>query len=289
MLSLSSLRDSWARHLRARNLSPSTLAVYLSSLDDLDRFLDPDHGDITRADVERYISGLFERKCSPATASVRFRSSQQFFRWTEAEGEVSVSPMAKASKPILPETLPRVHSDDELRRLLAACSGKRFEDRRDRAPFLVFLDTGARLSEVANIELEDLHLDAGIIRVTGKGRRSRLVSLGATTVAALDRYLRARRQHRFASSPRLWLSQRGPLSASGVKLATTRRARRAGLADVHPHAFRHTMAHNLKAAGAADEIVMSLGGWHSSRVMQSYGRTLASERALAAHKATVAR
>ena len=118
---------------------------------------------------------------------MRFRALAQFFRWATEDGEITVSPMAKATRPIVPETLPRILSDDEVRRLVAACAGNTFEDRRDRALLLVFIDSGARLAEVAGITRDDLDLETGVLRVTGKGRPSRFTSIGATTSAALDR------------------------------------------------------------------------------------------------------
>jgi site-specific recombinase XerD len=286
---ITTLRDSWSRSLRASNRATKTQVIYLSTVDDFTRFLVaagmPTRTEsITREHVEAYIADVLGR-CRPATASVRFRALAQFFRWAVEDGEITVSPMAKATRPIVPETLPRILSDDEIRSLVAACRGRTFEDRRDRAIFLAFIDSGARLSEISGLELDDVDLEAGILRVTGKNRRTRFVSIGATTADAIDRYLRLRRQHRHAARPALWLAQRGVLTPSGIKQVTVRRARQAGLQDVHPHAFRHTFAHALKRAGAADEIVMALGGWRSTKVMVSYGRTLASERAVAAHKA----
>jgi hypothetical protein len=91
--------------------------------------------------------------------------------------------------------------------LLKACDGPEFEERRDAAIVRVFLDTGARLAEVAGIGLEDVDLDDQSIRVLGKDRRERFLPIGARTLKALDRYFRVRVRHAHASEPWLWRAQ----------------------------------------------------------------------------------
>ncbi|MEX2557819.1 MAG: tyrosine-type recombinase/integrase [Actinomycetota bacterium] len=192
--------------------------------------------------------------------------------------------MGRMVRPIVPETDKRILSQDELRALLRTTDGNEFEHRRDKALLLLMIDTGARLSGVAGVALDDVDLDLGIVRIFGKGRRHYLASMGSTTVKALDRYLRIRRGHRLAGRPELWLARKGPLTGSGIVQVVRRRARDAALKGVHPHAFRHTFAHAMKSAGASDEDVMALGDWRSKDAMQGYGRTLRAERALVTHK-----
>jgi site-specific recombinase XerD len=123
---------------------------------------------IRREHVEAFIEEQLER-WKPTTASVRFRALQQLFRWLVEEGEITESPMARMRPPRLPEEPPGVLSDQELKALLATCSGTSFEDRRDTALFLLLIDTGARVGEVVGIRDEDLDLDQGEVRVRGKG------------------------------------------------------------------------------------------------------------------------
>ncbi len=127
---------------------------------------------IRREHVETYIEDLLAN-WSPATAAVRYRSLQQFFRWLTDEGEISGNPMARMRPPKVPDQPVAVLSPDEQRRLLATCERRSFEDRRDAAIFRVFIDTGARLAEVAALLVASLHLDDGLILVMGKGRRER--------------------------------------------------------------------------------------------------------------------
>jgi site-specific recombinase XerD len=155
---------------------------------------------------------LLER-WKPATANNRYRGLQSFFKWLEEEGEIRESPMAKMKPPRVPENPPPVLREEELRALLATCEkGGSLEDRRDAAILRIFIDTGARRAEIAGLrfdakdeEQSDVDLDRGLIRVLGKGRRERILAIGAKAVKALDRYLRKRQQHPSAlSSPWLW-------------------------------------------------------------------------------------
>jgi site-specific recombinase XerC len=119
--------------------------------------------------------------------------------------------------PQIPDEPPPVLTDEELRRLLKACEGRDFTDRRDAAILRLFLDTGVRVSEAAGIMLPgDLDLDDQVVVVLGKGRRPRAVPFGRNSALALDRYLRMRADHPFANLPNLWLGQAGAMTPSGL-------------------------------------------------------------------------
>ena len=200
--------DSFELHIRAENLSPATLVAYSGAARQFHSYL-VDHGmpsdvaDIRREHVESFIADLL-LKWKPATANNRYRGLQSFFKWALEEGEVKTSPMANMKPPRIPENPPPVLREDDLKRLLATCEHSQdFESRRDAALIRVFIDTGARLSEIANLRWSpdddtnnDVDLAGGILRVVGKGRRERILSIGAKTVRALDRYLRLRRARR---------------------------------------------------------------------------------------------
>jgi site-specific recombinase XerC len=198
---------SWARHLRAANLSPRTIQSYTESARQLTDYLAAQGmpttvAAITREHVESFIEYVLDtRKAS--TAGVRYRSLQQFFKWAVEDGEIAASPMARMRPPKAPEQPVPVLPEDALRRLLATCDPRTLEGRRDLAILLVFIDTGVRLAELAGLTLDDLDLDVGELRVLGKGNRVRVVRIGRKVVKALDRYLRLRDQHRAADEP--WL------------------------------------------------------------------------------------
>jgi integrase len=200
--------------------------------------------------------------------------------------------MVNMKPPRVPDVPPDVLRDDDLKKLLRTCEGgQSFEDRRDAALMRVFIDTGARLSEVTNLrwapwdeDADDVDLDTGRLRVHGKGNRQRPVSIGNKAVKSLDRYIRRRSQHPEAGSPWLWLGTRGRMTPSGIRQMFWRRGRQAGIGPVHPHQLRHSAAHMWLAEGAGESDLMRLMGWRSRSMIDRYGRGAAEERALAAHK-----
>jgi len=238
---------------------------------------------IRREHVEAFIEDLLAN-WSPATAAVRYRSLQQLFRWLIDEGEISVSPMARMRPPKVPEQPVAVLTLDEQRRLLATCEGRSFVDRRDAAVLRVFIDTGARLAEVAGLLVATIELDDGMLLVMGKGRRERRLPIGSRTVKALDRYLRERSRHPAASETKLWLGKKGPMTESGIAQMMQRRAREAGVEDLHPHRFRHTFAHEWLAAQGSEGGLMQLAGWRSRDMLGRYGASAAAERARSEHR-----
>jgi len=282
---------SFTRHLRAENKAPSTIVTYAKAVEQFEAFLaEPRRrrprrvADVRREDVETFLVDRQEAGMRPATLSQRFRSLQQFFKWLASEGEIERSPMATMHPPHVPETPPPVLREAELRKLLDACAGTDFEDRRDNAMIRLFLDTGMRRGELAGLRLEDVDLDQEAAVVLGKGRRPRACPFGHKTGQALDRYLRSRARRADASEPWLWLGKRGRLTETGVEQAVKRRGRAVGLPDIHPHQFRHTYAHQWLPAGGTEGDLMRLAGWKSRQMLARYGASAADERAREAYK-----
>lgn len=285
------LLSSWRRSLAARRSSPATVATYTSAIERLADFLDAQGmptgvGAIRREHVEAFIADLLTKR-APATAHNRYRGCQAFFTWALEEGEIRTSPMANMKPPRLPETPPPVLRDVELRKLLDACARDRsFGGRRDEAILRLFMDTGTRRAEVLGLRLEDIDLDEGLVKVTGKGSRTRVVGIGAGTVQALDRYVRARAKRPDAGEPWLWLGRKGRLRETGLAELIRERGRQAGIkARLHPHAFRHAYAHAMLAGGMQEHDLMAIAGWKSPAMLARYAASTRQERAIKAAKA----
>lgn len=297
-LPLPALLDDWAWHLKARGRAERTIVSYLHTgtvfVDFLARAGYPlDARQTTRAHIEAFLVDVRERT-SPANEAKHYRSLQQLWRWlVDVEEELPVSPMAKLTPPVVPEKPVPVITDEKLAALLAACSGKDFNSRRDAAMIRLLLDTGMRAGELLGLTLDGtdelgrptgLDLQYGLAHVIGKGDRPRACQFGPKTGDALRRYLRARALHRDARSDALWLGRRGPLCHDGLAQLLELRCRQAGIEPINPHRFRHTAAHAWLVAGGQEVDLMRLMGWRSREMVARYGASAADQRAHEAHR-----
>lgn len=288
MSRLEDLHRSFGRHLRAEGRSERTVAIYGQSITFFSRWLvahgrEPTVAELNRAAIREWLADLADIR-EASTVRTRHKGLHRFCRWLVDEEELEKDPMAGLAPPSAQNKPVPVLTDAELERLLKACQGKTFRDRRDEAMVRVLLDCGVRVSELTGMTTDGLDLDAEMIVVRGKGNKLRPVYFGARTARALDRYLRLRSSHRWAHAPTLFLSQRGPLSPDGVREALQVRGKAAGIDDLHPHRFRHTFAHQWLVSGGQERDLKRLAGWSSDVMLERYGASAADARAKAATK-----
>lgn len=283
----------WDRSLRSGNYPATTRYNYLLAAAQLGRYLtahtsQPDGSKaadtptaVNRRHVEEFQAWMLQTR-SASTALNKHKALQQFFNWlTLDEEEIDQSPMLRVRQPKTPVKLIPIIRDEDTKKLLDNCKGKDFVQVRDEAIIRTLANTGARLSEVANLQLSDVDLSLDTVHYHGKGAKDRRVRLGPKTARAISRYLRARSSHRAVGLPDLWIAVRGtrPLAANGIKLMLKRRGQRAGVNGVHAHRWRHTYAHEWKLAGGDTGDLMLLLGWTSDDMPRHYGASAAAERA----------
>jgi site-specific recombinase XerD len=240
---------------------------------------------MVRADNVRGWLVSLKGNVSPSTEYRNYSGCRQFFAWCVREGELDVSPMVNVRPPKVPEPRTVMLTADQMRALLAECSGRDFVSRRDTAIVMVLADTGMRRAELSALTLDDLDLRARVAYVVGKGRRPRTVPFGARTAQALDRYLRLRRQHTMADRPNLWLAEkgRGVLTHDGIRQMLARRGESIGV-RVHAHMFRHGFADAWLRSGGSPNDLQELAGWRSPQMVNRYAAANRAERARAAYR-----
>lgn len=211
------LLRSWRLRLQANKRSHHTIRNYMAAATDLMAWLESDGhsmavADIRRCDLEAHQVASAER-LAEGTVATHHNCLKQLWAFLVEEGEITASPMARMPVPKASEPEVPVLSDADVVALLATCAGPSFMARRDHAILTLLLDSGLRREEITTLTLASLDdLEHGVIAVRGKGGKWRQVAIGHGTAATLDRYLRARRSHPWASrSDRLWLGGRGAI------------------------------------------------------------------------------
>ena len=208
---------------------------------------------------------------------------RRFSAWLDEEGEIDEDPLLGLKAPKLDTKVTESLSEDELRKLIKACGGKDFRDRRDEAIVRLMTETGMRAGEVCGLTLDDVDVTRGLVTVRrGKGGKGRIAPFGPQTGVSIDRYLRMRRTHLLAESSALWLGDRGKgLEYYGLHKTLKWRAELAGLKNFHPHLLRHTAASRWLAAGGSEGGLMAVAGWSTRDMIDRYTRSTAAERAAA--------
>lgn len=315
--------SSFARRLRVNDKKPRTIQVYSESVGQLARFL-RERGMPATADgftgehVGEYLLNLRERGMKPSTVSVRYRALRTFSKWLVKEGERKDDPMQNIEPPRLTELQPRVLTLDELKRLVeTTAKDKSLAGRRDLSLIYLFIDTGARRSEIAGLRKAyqwldekdrpvgparsdlDLEQPAGaLLTLWGKGDRERIVRIGDKAADALESYLRKRGESRpvqeLVRDPKrgsyivydwLWVNaRRKRLTDSGIFQAIRKRGEVAGIDGIYLHAFRHSEAHDWLVSGGSEGDLMARMGWTSTAMIRRYASTTRQERAHAAHE-----
>lgn len=280
---LAGLLDSWTVHLRAERKSPQTVHSYTTGVRQFLAWCDAEGRPavLDRPSVNAFIAGLLDRGVEPATARARQLAVRRFSTWLEEEGETDRDELIGLKPPKLDQKVVERLSEEQCRALVKACAGKDFRDRRDEAIVRFMLEAIVRAGEVVAMTTGDVDLTKGVAVVRrGKGGKGRPVPFGPQTGRAIDRYLRIRRTHRLATTPPLWLGDRGKtLSYDGLYRTLNYRADLAGIEGFHPHLTRHTAAQRWLSAGGSEGSLMSVAGWSRRDMIDRYTRATASERA----------
>ncbi|MDO5677902.1 MAG: site-specific tyrosine recombinase XerD [Propionibacteriaceae bacterium] len=284
MTRLEDAREDYLNHVRAeRGLSPNTVAAYRRDLARYVEFLAERGiatvGEVTPVEVTGFVRELATTQARSSVAR-HVVSVRTFHQFCAEEGITASNPAADVSPPKLEQRLPKALSVDEVSRILDAPDRTEIIGLRDAALLELLYGTGARVSEICALDVDDVaHAvtapEAGI-KLLGKGGKERVVPLGSYAIKAVADYLvRARPALAEAGkkhTPALLLNQRGArLSRQSSWAIIQRAAQGAGVdAEVSPHSLRHSFATHLLDGGADLRVVQELLGHSSVATTQIY-------------------
>lgn len=204
------------------------------------------------------------RRLSGESVYLEIAALRAFYKFAENEKFLPQNAAENLSLPRRWKRLPKALTDDEIKKLLTPEIPETRETLRDQAILELAYASGLRLSELKNIRLEQLHLEAGFINVIGKGNKERVVPVGRKAVQALNRYIEiARPKFVTPKSPAaVFLTKRGtPFASVTLWLRIKNRVRRAGIArNITPHMLRHSFATHLLEHGADLRVIQELLG-----------------------------
>jgi integrase/recombinase XerD len=272
--------EAFLHHLAVeRGSAVNTLRAYRT---DLGRYLEhlagrgiDDLGAVREADVAEFVPVLRRGGLAASSAARALAAVRGLHRFALRDDLVATDVARDVAPPALPARLPRALSVDEVDQLIAGCVADGPVGLRDRALLELLYSTGARISEAAGVDLDDLDPDARTVLLRGKGGKQRVVPVGRPALAAVDAYLvRARPAlaARGRGTPALLLNARGArLSRQSAWHVVAAAADVAGLtAEVSPHTLRHCFATHLLAGGADVRVVQELLGHASVSTTQIY-------------------
>lgn len=258
-----------------RGLSENTLSAYRNDLHSYSLWLAHTSRDLLQSrpeDILGYLATLTGK--SARTSARRLSSLRRFFQYLAREGRIDHDPCALITAPRIGRPLPKSLTEEEVESLLAAPDTSTAIGQRDRTMLEVLYATGLRVSELVSLELGQVNLRQGVIRVIGKGNKERLVPLGEEASDWVEKFVRQGRAELLPSPPvdTLFPSRRGRMMTRQTFWhAIKRHAVRAGISKaLSPHVVRHAFATHLLNHGADLRVVQMLLGHSDISTTQIY-------------------
>ena len=264
-----------------KNLSPHTQRNYVSDLHQFKDFLESEHPGISITAIDNmtirsYLGSLYKKNRKSSIAR-KLASLRTFLKFLLKVGILKENPASTVSTPRLEKHVPSFLTIDEMFALLNMPDETKLVGMRDKAILETLYSSGLRVSELVEMNEDDLDLNLGIIKVMGKGRKERIVPIGSKAIEALNNYLSSRKRMgkcplSSSLNPPLLLNQRGGrLTTRSVARIINRYVEQCGLLkNISPHSLRHTFATHMLDAGADLRAIQELLGHVSLSTTQKY-------------------
>lgn len=287
------LIDRFCDHLWLEDgLADLTLAAYRRDLKTFGAWLEKERAHRLDAavagDIEGYLAWRFARHAQPRSAARYTSALKRFYRYLLRENLIAADPTLNLDSPKLPRSLPKTLTEADVERLLDSADTHTPLGLRDRAMLETLYATGLRVSELVSLKLTAVNLNDGVLRVTGKGNKDRLVPLGEEAVQWLKRYLADARPMLLQRqvSDAVFVTARGDgMTRQAFWYLIKRRALAAGITrPLSPHTLRHAFATHLLNHGADLRVVQMLLGHSDISTTQIYTH-VARERLKQLHAA----
>ena len=264
-----------------KNLSLHTRRNYISDLNQFKEFLEREYPKIKWEAIDNTIIrsylGFLYKKNKKTSIARKLASLRTFFKFLLRGEILKKNPASLVSTPRLEKHVPSFLSIDEMFHVLNMPDDSKLGGLRDRAIMETLYSSGLRVSELVEMNEDDIDLNLGIIKVMGKGEKERIVPIGSKAIEALQNYLKFRKTmstHPLSSSLNspVFLNQRGGrLSARSVARIINRYIKQCGLLkNISPHSLRHTFATHMLDAGADLRAIQELLGHASLSTTQKY-------------------
>jgi len=221
-------------------------------------------------EVRGFVAEMILRGLQKSTVNRRLATLRSFFRFLQREGYLKANPARLVNSPKMTRLLPKFLTVDDAFALVERPGGIGFAPARDRAILELLYSSGIRVSELSNLNLDNLNMKEGLIKVRGKGKKERIVPVGRKAIEALRGYLIERSLLK-KSHTALFLNRGGTrLSDRGVRRVVVKYAREILLGKIGPHTLRHTFATHLLQGGADLRVIQELLGHASLSTTQKY-------------------
>lgn len=260
-----------------RGDSPNTIRAYKKDLFEFFQFVKTMPEEVDSVAIRGFISEQILKGNSKTTVTRKLSSIRSFFSYLYSEGIIKINPARAVSSLKLRRNLPKFLTIDDTFKLIEAPTEDKFIVQRDRAMLELLYSCGIRVSELCSLNLEDLNLKDGLIKVKGKGQKERIVPLGQKAKEAIKKYLAMRHILRikkgFATQEApLFINNRGNrISDRQVRRVVIKYAKAIGIQEkIGPHTLRHTFASHLLMEGADLRVIQELLGHASLSTTQIY-------------------